>query len=223
MSTIGHNGDPTPDPLTAHEASIRDLAELVSGLTAITTQDQADQVDAILGQCRDAFKAADEARKAEKKPHDDAAAAVQVKWKPVLAIADKTKAETQALLTPWKLEQDRIRQERTDAARKAAEALQAAAQAKLHSDDIAERVEAEIDLQAAGKATAKANAIGREASGLRGYPYAVITDRRAALNHYIKTQPEAFEALIQTLADKDARGLRPDIPGVAYHKRKVAA
>ena len=125
---IGHNGGPV-DPLDAHDAAIRDLAELVSGLTTIETQEQADAVDALLFQAKAAIKGANEARVAEKKPHDDAAAAVQARWTPVIAIAEAAKETAQSKLTPWKAKLAAEIKAREDAARKAAEALQEQARA----------------------------------------------------------------------------------------------
>jgi hypothetical protein len=51
-----------------------------------------------------------------------------------------------------------------------------------------------------------------------------VTNRNDALLHYIKTQPEAFEALVQSLADRDARNeaTRRDIPGITFQAEKVA-
>jgi len=43
------------------------------------------------------------------------------------------------------------------------------------------------------------------------------------LRFYLKREPDEFLALIQTLADRDARGARPAVPGVQYHERKKAA
>jgi len=222
VNMLGHNGGPV-DPLDAHNASIRDLAELASGLTAITTQDQADAVDDILGQAKDAIKTAEEARKAEKKPHDDAAKAVQERWKPVIAIAEAAKDTAQAILTPWKVKLADEAKEREDAARKAADALQEQARANLHSDDVAQRVEAEIALTLAAKATAKANAIGREPKGLRTTWDAEVTDYGLALAHYKRTRTGDLKEFIDNLAGQDARGSRPNIPGVVYHERKKAA
>ena len=50
-----------------------------------------------------------------------------------------------------------------------------------------------------------------------------ITDRKAALLHYIARFPERFEALIQQLASEDARGTRAPVPGIIFHERKRAA
>lgn len=71
---------------------------------------------------------------------------------------------------------------------------------------------------------AQANKIDRQATGLRTFWEAKITDRKAALLHYIAREPDQFAALIQSLADKDARNeaTRRDIPGVKFTERKVA-
>ena len=65
----------------------------------------------------------------------------------------------------------------------------------------------------------------RRPTGLRTYWEAEITDRKAALLHYLVEQPEMFTGLIQQLADKDARNeaTRRVIPGIIFHERKVAA
>ena len=68
-----------------------------------------------------------------------------------------------------------------------------------------------------------ANKIDRSATGLRTYWEAEITDRKAALLHYIARAPERFTALIQQMADEDARGVRAPVPGVVFHERKRAA
>ena len=63
----------------------------------------------------------------------------------------------------------------------------------------------------------------RAPTGLRTYWSATITDRKAALLHYLARNPEAFEELIQSLADHDARNGRPAIPGITYSEEKRAA
>ena len=84
---------------------------------------------------------------------------------------------------------------------------------------------AEEQLKQAAKLTAAANRADRSATGLRTSWVAQITDRRAALNHYLREQPEMFERLIQDLADKDARNeaTRRDIPGILFEQKKEAA
>lgn len=223
MSEIGHN---KPPPVVAMSLHIDDLFSLVSGSTAspVTTDEQEAALDALLDEVRKAANDAEEQRKAEKKPHDDAAKAVQAAWKPLLEKCDKAAAALKNALTPYREARQRAKDEAARKAREEAEAIQRAAQEALkQSQDLEERFEAEAKLEQAAKLTAVANRIDRSATGLRTYWEAEITDRREALKHYLTTQPGEFEALIQRLADTDARGTRAPVPGVVFHERKKAA
>lgn len=206
---------------------IDDLFSMLSNTLAGGTVDSDEKeaaIDALMDDFRKASKDADKARAAEKKPHDDAGKAVQAKWKPVIDKADRGVTECKSALTPYRIEKQRIADEAARKAREEAEAKQAAAQAALQqSDDLESRFQAEQELEQAKKLTAVANKIDRSATGLRTSWEAELTDKTAALRHYLKTQPGEFEALIQTLADRDARGARPPVPGVLYHERKKAA
>ena len=220
-------GGNNPPPLAAMSLHIEDLFSLVSGSLAagpVTTDEQEGALDNLLDDLRRAKKDADAQRAAEKKPHDDAAKEVQAAWKPLLDRCDKGAEAVKAALTPYREARQHAKDEAARKAREEAEAKQAAAQAALRkSDDLEERFAAEELLEQAAKQVAQANRIDRSATGLRTYWEAEITDRRAALNHYIKTQPEAFAELIQTLAERDARGTRVAVPGVIFHERKKAA
>lgn len=219
-------GDNKPPPVVAMSLHIDDLFSLVSGSTAspITTDEQEEALDALLNDVRKAANDADAQRKVEKAPHDAAAKAVQEAWKPLLEKCDSAAAALKNALTPYREARQRAKDEAAAKAREEAEARQKAAQDALrNSDDLEERFAAEADLKQASKLTAVANRIDREATGLRTYWEAEITDRRAALLHYIARQPGEFEALVQTLADRDARGTRAPVPGVTFHERKKAA
>lgn len=199
------------------------LSDTLAGGSVDTDEKEA-AIDELMDEFRKASKDADEARKVEKKPHDDAGKAVQVKWKPVIDKADRGVSECKAALTPYRVEKQRATDEAAKKAREEAEARQAAAQAALQqSDDLETKFQAEQDLEQAKKLTAVANRIDRAATGLRTSWEAELTDKTAALRHYLKTQPGEFSDLIQTLADRDARGARPPVPGVLYHERKKAA
>lgn len=221
---IGHN---QPPPLEAHSLHIEDLFALVSGSLAagpITTDEQEAALDDLLDDLRKAKKAADEQRAIEKRPHDEAAKAVQANWKPLIDRCDKGADAIKAALTPYRTAKQRAKDEGARIAREEADAKQRAAQEALRaSDDLEARFAAEEQLKQAGKLAAQANRIDRAPTGLRTTWQAEVTDRRAALNHYIRTQPEAFEALIQSLADADARGTRAPVPGVIFHEIKRAA
>lgn len=226
MSAIGHNA---PPPFEAWSLHIEDLFKLVSDTTAggtVQNDEQEAALDALLDDFRKARKAADTERAAEKKPHDDAAKAVQVRWKPLLDKCDMAAEEIKRLLTPYRTAKQRAKDEAARKAREEAEAKRLEAEAALRqSDDLEARFEAEETLKQAQKLAAVANRIDRTATGLRTYWEAEITDRKAALLHYLKEQPEAFSSLIQELADRDARNeaTRRDIPGVIFHERKKAA
>ncbi|ABD27456.1 hypothetical protein Saro_3021 [Novosphingobium aromaticivorans DSM 12444] len=220
--TPGHNN---PPPLEAWSMHIESLFEVANGITDVTNDEQETALDELLDEFRKARKEADGERTAEKKPHDDAAKAVQAKWKPLLDRCDLATGEIKARLTPYRTAKQRAKDEAARKAREEAEARQKAAQDALRSDDLEARYQGEIELKAATKLATSANRIEREATGLRTYWTATITDRRAALGHYIAEQPEAFEALLQELADRDARSpaARREIPGVTFTEQKRAA
>lgn len=222
--TIGHNAPPPDASFGLH---IDDLFALLSDTLAGGTVDDDTKeaaIDELMDEFRKASKDADEARKVEKKPHDDAAKAVQEKWKPIIAKADRGVAECKAALTPYRVEKQRIADEAARKAREEAEAKQRAAQEALRqSDDLEAKFAAEQELEQAKKLAAVANKIDRSATGLRTHWEAELTDKGAALRFYLKTQPDEFLALIQTLADRDARGARPPVPGVLYREIKRAA
>ena len=219
---IGGNAPPASE---AFALEIDELFSLISGSTAtpVTTDEQEAALDDLLDKVRRARKDGDATRADEKRPHDEAAKAVQARWLPLLARCDAGVQAIKDALTPYRTAKQRAKDEAAAKAREEAAAKLAEAQAALKaSDDLEERFAAEEALKQASKLDKVANRIDREATGLRTHWEAEITDRRAALNHYIKHQPQAFEALLQELADKDARGTRAPVPGVLFHERKTA-
>lgn len=225
--SIGHN---QPPPFEAIGLHIEDLFQLVSdtlaGVDAVQNDEQDAALDELLDEFRKARKTADGERDAEKRPHDEASKAVQAKWKPYLERCDMATAEIKAKLTPYRAAKIAARDEAIRIARETAEATQKAAQEALRqSDDLEAKFVAEEQLKEAAKLTAAANRADRSSTGLRTSWIAEITDRRAALKHYLLEQPEMFERLIQDLADKDARNeaTRRQISGIIFHQKKEAA
>lgn len=220
-------GSNNPPPDAAFSLHIDDLFSLLSDTLAGTTVDSDEKeaaIDQLMDDFRKASKDSDKQRATEKKPHDDAGKEVQERWKPIIAKADRGVAACKDALTPYRIEKQRIADEAVRKAREEAEAKQKAAQDALRqSDDLEAKFQAEQDLEAAKKLAAVANRIDRAPTGLRTHWEAELTDKGAALRHYLKTQPDEFSDLIQTLADRDARGARPPVPGVLYHERKKAA
>ena len=206
---------------------IDDLFSLLSDTLAggeVANDEQDAAIDGLLDEFRKAAKDADKARVDEKRPHDDAGKAVQVKWKPIVDKAERGATACKDALTPYRAAKQRVKDEAARKAREEAEVVARAAQEAFKaSDDLEARFAAEQQLEEAAKLVASANKIDRAPTGLRTYWEAEVTDRGAALRHYIARQPDEFAALIQTLADRDSRGDRAPVPGVTFHERKKAA
>lgn len=241
---LGHNMPPEPTPFEAVRAHIEGLIEEAKPyLTGaeITTDEQATAIKRLKDDFKLAHKAADDARIAENVPFDDGKAAVQAKYAPLIADTKKVKGKTvlaleelNAVLTPYlrkkerdaELEAARKRQEADDLAAAAAAAIRASA------GDLEAREEAEELVTAASIASADANraatakvhvkAEGR-AEGLRSYWTATLTDRKAALLHYVQDWPPEIIAALQILADTDVRAGKRQIPGfeVVEERRAV--
>lgn len=237
-----HLPNATPFDLIAESADdLLTEARAWADGTAVETQAQADEVSRLIEELRLNAKAADEARKEENRPHDEAKAAVQAKYAPLWA-DPKTKAPgkvykaTEALkatLQPYlakldaeKREQERIAREAADkAARDAAEAMRAAAANDLASREEAEAKVAEAEAaQKVAKAASndKAHATGgSRAMGLRSIWKATLTDSHAAAAHFWRLNPSAFDAVLQKLADDEVRQGKRTIPGFDVIETRV--
>jgi hypothetical protein len=224
MTEIGHNA---PPPFEAHSLHIEDLFALISATTAggeVTTDEQEAALDDLLDDARKARKAADEQRAAEKKPHDDAAKAVQARWKPLIDRCDMAADEIKRLLTPYRTAKQKAKDEAVRKAREEAEKRQREAQEALRqSDDLETRFAAEAELRAAQKLTAVANRVDREATGLRTYWVAELIDPLSALKHYRDRQPEALKAWLADQAQRDVNAGVREIPGFNIRDEKRAA
>lgn len=214
----------------AHEAMAMHIEELfamvsdtVAGAT-VSTDEQEAALDGLLDDLRTARKDADAKRAEEKKPHDDAAKAVQTKWKPLLDRCDMAANEIKRLLTPYRTAKLAAAEEAKRKVREEAEARQAAAQAALRqSDDLEARFAAEEDLKAARKLTAVANKIDRAPTGLRTRWIAELTDPVAALKYYRERQADALKAWLLDQAQRDTNAGARTIPGFTITEERKAA
>ncbi len=214
----------------AHEAMAMHIEELfamvsdtVAGAT-VSTDEQEAALDGLLDDLRTARKDADAKRAEEKKPHDDAAKAVQTKWKPLLDRCDMAANEIKRLLTPYRTAKLAAAEEAKRKAREEAEARTAAAQAALQqSDDLEARFAAEEDLKAAKKLTAVANKIDRAPTGLRTRWVAELDNPTAALKHFMATQPDALKAWLLGQAQRDVNFGARVIPGFVIKEERKAA
>lgn len=234
---IGANNPPA-DPFDAFAAHIEDLFAEASNFldgTGVENEGQASAVAVLMDQLRKAAKDADKARAEEKRPHDDAAKAVQAKWKPLLDKADLATTTAKKALAPWlqKLEDEKraaAEAARAEADRKAAEAAEAVRQAQ--SLDLAAQAQAEALLKDAKRSEAAANKAandkahahgGARAAHLRSYWTAVLTDPRTALGHYVATRPDDIKTFLLKLATEDVAAGKRTVPGFSItEERKVA-
>jgi hypothetical protein len=236
---IGHNNPPEPTPLEqARETiSLLDLeaANWFDG-EPIQNEKQAADVARLLDAARKAKAKFDGDRKAEKKPHDEAAKAVDASWKPVIADADRIIEVAKAAQTPWLIKLDDEKRAREDAARKEAEAKSAearrlaqeadgslaAAKARDIAIEEAKRAEATATYAAQDKAAAKGAGMVRAVS-LRTTYRCEVEDRRPLLNHIAKSHPEDLTAFVEEWSAKAVRGGAREIPGVRIWAERSAA
>lgn len=231
---IGHNLP--ADPFAAMQIHVEALFETAQGFLdgdPITDQQTADAVSQLIDEARRARKDADGLRAEEKKPHDEAAKAVQAKWKPLLDRCDLVNDTAKKALTPFLAAQEAKRIEaerlaRAEADRKAEEARQALAAA---STDLTAREAAESALKEADKAAEEADRIAKEkahakgegrAVGLRSYWVPALTDPKAALKHYMTAQPQALKDWLLDQAEKDVRAGARSIPGFTITEERRA-
>jgi hypothetical protein len=190
---------------------IEDLARDAEALIkagAAPDQSAADRASDLANRLGELHKQADQARAAEKKPHDDAAKAVQTKWLPVLSAAEVFKRIKSAVITPFLVAEDRKRRDAEAASRKAAE--DAAKAGQPIPEPIAQ----------ARSAGPKAGAAGRRSVALRTVKVITISDRAAVLAFFAEN-PMITDAL-QVLADKATRA-GVTVPGVTVTEEQRAA
>lgn len=238
IATLGHNGPPNPTSYEAATAQINDLYDeaknWLDGET-VSSQAIADNISALLNMIRAAEKEADEARKAEKKPHDDAGKAVQARYKPLLEKAAMASDACKKALAPWLAKLEAEKRAIAEAARREAEEktkIAREAYQKAQADDLEARENAEALLkeakaaeQAAARAekdTAKAAGDGGRAVSLRSVFTPVLTDLNAAVRHYWITHKADFETLVVTLAERDVRAGERAIAGFEIKEERIA-
>lgn len=236
LAGVGHNNPPAPSPFEAFSAHIGDLFEEAKNHldgAGVNSDPEAEAVSKLLDLLRTAAKDADKARTEEKKPHDDAARAVQARWKPLLDRADLAVTTCKRALAPWLARKEAEARAAADAARQAAEekaALAAEAFRRAEVSDLQARETAEAlaaDAQAAEKAAAKAEKVRPQATGgarattLRTSYRPELTDANAALKHYVAQQPDAIKACLLQLACEDVRAKKLTIPGFTIHEERT--
>lgn len=197
----------------------------------IENQEQADQIDELDKALLKAGQEADALRIEEKRPLDEAVQAIQDKFNPYIqkgkGKVDMARAVLKQLLTTYRVEQQRIAEEKARKAREEAEAERRAAEEAMRasSGDLEAREQAEQQLEAAKQAerfAKKADKAATTGTGLRTKWVAVMTDPRAAVASMWKQNPQAFVDLAQSLAETAVRTGTRQIEGFEIKEEKVA-
>jgi hypothetical protein len=242
--TIGGNNPPEPTPLEHHTDAIDTLymegKNWLDG-SKIANQAQADEVTRLRNEADKAGKAAEARRVELKKPHDDAAKAVQAAWKPLVDKAAKLSSTATSALTAWLVsEQNRKRAEAAELeklAREAEETARKEHQEAAQTGDLAALEEAESALDNAAllerearlaerfKPQAKVEGMDR-AVGLRTVYDVALSDADDAgqqlARYFWQTQRTQVIDFYLELAREAVRKGGRTIPGCNVTARQVA-
>lgn len=223
----GGNAPPVFDAHSANIADLREEAKVWLDGAQVTTAEEAEGIDTLIKLARSARDEADKARIAEKKPHDDAAKAVQAQWKPLVDTAQRVLDVCLEKIGAWRIaEANRLEaaaalaRAEAEAEREAeVEATRAAAgnlEAREQADQLAESA------TTAEKIATKAEKAATTGLGLRTTYRAEVTDFAAAARHYWQPERDRFEALVLEFAQRDVRAGKRGIPGITVHEDKKA-
>lgn len=236
MTEIGHNSGATMVPVNIVDA-IDEISEKAKRWKEQRVNDEAQAMELtdFIAKVRSTKTEADETRKAQRKPHDDAIAVIQDDYRPLLDALDRCLTDSLAIANEWrKQEQARLERERAKATEQAKSTLEKAERdlerAQIHGD-YAGQAKAEAAITKAHKAlgtTAKPKKAsmksmtgGGRTLAARTVRRAEITDLAKALRHY-RNEPEIAQ-LVEKLANRDiraAKGKSVSIPGVTVHEEE---
>ena len=198
----------------------------------ITSTEMADAITALREGIHEAGKKADALRVEEKKPHDDAAKAVQDKYNPYVqpkkGRVDMAKSALDSLLTPWRQKVAAEKAAAAAAAAKEAEAARLAAQEAMQASagNLAEREAAEellADAKRLEKGARRADKAATTGLGLRTVWVAVLEDPEKALDWAYGRAADEFMAVAQRNADEAVRAGLRQVPGFRVVEEKVAS
>lgn len=240
----GHNLPPAFEQhvVDEHAATVQQFMQATKtwlDMGDIETETHAGQLaDQITG-LRGLYKDVDTARKAAKKPHDDAGKAVQAAFTPLLKQAETAANQLKEMLGRYAAkkaaeEAEKLRKQE-EAARKAAEEADAERKAAEDANDIAAQQAADAKAEEAAAVAARAAAgpdtkvksgsgAGRTMS-MRTIREVEITNPRLAFMRY-QEHPKVLEAL-RMAASEEVRAASFDpktkIDGVTINERQVMA
>lgn len=232
---IAMGANMSPFDLIASEiADLYDEAKNWADGKPITSEAEHKALSDLYDMLHAAGKKADELRVSEVAPLDEAKAAIQERYHPLIGDTKKGKGKVvrgkevlNAVLAAWR---QKIAAEKAAAAEKArreAEEERAKAEAAIRAsaDDLEARERAEEALALAKDADVFASRQERKAAtgtGLRTVWTAELTDLNTAVRHYWKLSEAPFIALVTELASQDVRAGKREIPGFNVTESKRA-
>lgn len=231
---IGHNAAPASEEHAAAIAELEIEAQAYLTGVPIPNQQTADELGELVGKVRAAEKAADAARVEEKRPHDEAAKAVQDAYKPILDKAKRIQVTAKGLLGAWMLKLEDEKRERERNAREAAARLEEEARkARADAAGDLEGMEAAEELFEQSKTQAiAARVIAKQDSGvkaggrkvaLRTVKTLVVEDEAELMRWAWRVHRDLVCEFVTGLARKDMRDGVGGIPGTRVEERKEAA
>lgn len=242
-AVMGANHPPPfdPDELATCRAKSDDFVSAAAewlALGAIETEDQSGRLTDFVSGAREAYKQIDTARKAAKKPHDDAGKAVQAAFTPLLEQMERAIERVKDLQTVYlRRVADQERAARAKAAAEAAEKQREAeelAKKAARTNDVAAEVEAErmakeaADAIKAAARDTKANAGSATGAGrtmaLRTTKRAEIINQNQVYMHF-REHPAVRQVLL-TLCNQAITSKNPDernVPGITIQTEEKAA
>lgn len=226
---LGHN-NPPDEARAALAAKVDEFGATAVkwGEAGVETQADADRLNDFLAGARTLRKQIDDARVAEKRPHDEAAKAVQAKFKPLLDAVASVEATAKKILNSFlEREEARRREEERKARERAAQEEAAARERQRQAEEEGRLVAAKEAEEAATKAAERAEeerevkVRARSASGAgrtmsqRTYRSGKIVNVPMCLAHF-KDHDAIREALQQVVNQtiRAAKGEDIKIPGV---------
>lgn len=230
-------GGNAPPPFEAFSMALDDIYSEAGNFldgAAIENQGQADAVGVILSSVKKIRKDADAARAEEKRPHMDAAKAVDTQWRPLLDRCDTIETAAKAPLTAYlnklaerQREVERIARE--EAARKAQEAIQAERESRGNLAAVEGVKALQRAADAAAKDAAKAGKVkphvagADRAIGMRTYWTGTITDRRELLKWIMHSDAAALSAFMDEYVRKAVADGTRWLPGVTIEQERRVA
>lgn len=214
-------GGNNPPAFEAHKVNIDDLREEAKVWLdgkAITSAEEAEGLNTLLDLARQAGKAADDARAAEKKPHLEAGKTIDKQWKPLIDGAETIASLCKKVLTPWNIAEANRKAEEARKTQEAADAEAALARQAERSAATLEDAEQADQQEASAKQAAKVAKTAVKAAstnlGLRTTYRAEITDFALAARHFWQPHHHRFEELVLQIANEQARIVKADMPGI---------